>query len=266
MITGHKNKAWLGLALWFAPVPLLVLFFVLGKYFILEFDKLADELFPYLFLGSIGLQYFAFFWGGSHLAKAKGYSPTMLYPGIIWPLQILMLGLLWLALPDKTPKKMAAPSSRRHRRSGSPIERNVRYRRNAFIFNGLGLVGILAALALMFLPLGLFQTRSSAYVAAIFVFLPAYASVLYGCWWWVRAKDWPDAVIFIGLCPLAPLLIPYVRILYMMTGVLPLLMVVMPVLMLGVVMVLPDKSGFAQQRRRDASRGWRQMFSKPEQD
>ncbi len=107
------------------------------------------------------------------------------------------------------------------------------------------------ALAFVFMPLGLFHTRDNARVAGLFVFVPSYAAIIYGCSWWVSAKNWHEAVVFIGLCPLAPLVIPYVHIFYLATGVLPLLMVLMPVLLIGVVAALPDKSGIPKRKRWD---------------
>jgi hypothetical protein len=133
----------------------------------------------------------------------------------------------------------------------SKIARIVRYRRNALVANGLGVAGVLLALIFVFIPIGLFHSSDNAKVAGIFVFIPSYAAIIYGCWWWVRAKNWPDAVVFIGLCPLAPLAIPYVRILYLMAGVLPLMMVIMPLLLIGVVAALPDKSGMPKRKRWD---------------
>jgi len=109
----------------------------------------------------------------------------------------------------------------------------------------------LLALVFVFIPLGLFQSWDNAKVAGIFVFLPSYAAIINGCWWWVKAKNWPDAVVFIGLMPLVPLVIPYVRILYLTTGILPLMMVLMPILLIGVVAVLPDKSGMPKRKHWD---------------
>ena len=107
------------------------------------------------------------------------------------------------------------------------------------------------ALSFILLPLGLFDTRDNARVGGLLVFVPSYTAIIYGCYSWVRAKHWHEAVVFIGLCPLAPLVISYVRILYLAAGVLPLLMVIMPILLIGVVAVLPDKSGIPKRKRWD---------------
>ena len=59
-----------------------------------------------------------------------------------------------------------------------------------------------------------------------------------------------EAVIFIGLMPLAVLVIPYVRLIYRFVPLLlPAMMVLMPILLIGVVASLPDKSGLPKRRR-----------------
>jgi len=75
--------------------------------------------------------------------------------------------------------------------------------------------------------------------------------MIYGGRWWVRAKNWPDPVILIGLLPLVVLFIPYVRLIYRFVPlILPAGMVIMPIILLGVIAVLPDKSGLSKRRRR----------------
>ncbi len=78
----------------------------------------------------------------------------------------------------------------------------------------------------------------------MFVFLFGYTGVIAGCWWWLKAKSWNDAIIVIGLMPLGILLIPYVRlILLSIPALLPLGMVFMPFVLIVVVLALPDRSG-----------------------
>lgn len=246
----HKRKALIGLALWVGAVPVAILAGFVG--IAASHSATNQSAGGVCFLVFILVQYAAFFWGGSHLARAKGYSNGLIIVGIFWPAQILILGLLLFGLPDKCPSRTRSERHRKHREPESQIGRVVRYRRNAFVANVFGVAGIVIALALYFLPLGLFEHRDNAHVAAMFVFLPGYAAVIYGCGWWVRAKNWPDAVILIGLLPLAVLLIPYVRLLYLVAPLLlPAGMVLMPVLLLGVIAVLPDKSGLPKRKRWD---------------
>jgi hypothetical protein len=210
------------------------------------------DMFGFIFVSFLIVQYFLFFWGGSHLAKAKGYSCAILGWGILcWLSQPILLAVLLFALPDKCPDPSDRRRKKKPRRDESKIARIVRYRRSALMASGFGVAGVLLALIFVFIPIGLFRSWDNAKVAGILVFFPSYAAIIYGCWWWVRAKNWPDAVVFIGLCPLAPLAIPYVRIFYVMTGVLPLLMVFMPLLLIGVVAALPDKSGMPKRKRWD---------------
>jgi hypothetical protein len=242
----HKTKAIIGCAVWFTAIPLGLLAGTIDRWLIQKSDSISGL----IFLLFLALQYLSFFWGGIHLAKAKGYSRGFLIFGLFWPAQLIILPVLLFGLPDKCaiPTKRAKPT---HPRNESLIARVVRYRRNAFVANIFGVAGVLVALAFVLLPLGLFNTRDNARVGGLLVFVPSYAAIIYGCYWWVRAKHWHEAVVFIGLCPLAPLVIPYVRILYLAAGVFPLLMVIMPILLIGVVAVLPDKSGIPKRKRWD---------------
>lgn len=250
MITRHKKKAIIGLGLWLAAAPLSFLIVGIGYGIVKQLVDLPGHgpwlggLWVLLFLAML---YFGYFWGGAHLAKGKGYNTGMLLPGIFLFPQLIIVALLLFALPDKCARHSGG--SRTSDRNESPIARNVRYRRNALVANSLGVAGIVVALALILIHTGLFQSQDNARVAGIFVFLAGYSAVIYGCWSWVRAKGWDDAVILIGLSPLVPLLIRYVRVLYLASGLLPLMMVLMPVLMIGVVAVLPDKSGMSQRKR-----------------
>jgi len=246
MMTRHKTQAITGVTVWFAAIPLM---FILGA-IVVKINpsvKEHDPILGLLFLIFLAVQYVAFFWGGTHLATAKGYSTGMLAFGIFWPAQMVVLLILLFALPDKYASPSRSKSkSQRHE---SHIARVVRYRRNALVFNSLGVAGALLALALIFVRIGFFDDPANARVIAIFVFIAGYACIIYGCWWWVRAKHWNEAVVFIGLAPLAPLVVPFVRIIYLATGVLPLMMAIMPLIMIGVVAVLPDKSGMSSRKR-----------------
>jgi hypothetical protein len=252
MDSRHKKKAILGVGLWVAAIPLMFAAVGICAKIAGKNGDVPKDIFGFLFLLFLIAQYLAFFWGGSHLARAKGYSTAILGWGIFcWLSQPILLAVLLFALPDKCPSPSDRVRKKKPGHNESNIARIVRYRRNALVANGLGVAGVLVALIFMFIPIGLFQSWDNAKVAGIFVFIPSYAAIIYGCWWWVRAKNWHDAVVFIGLCPLAPLAIPYVRILYLMTGVLPLMMVVMPMLLIGVVAALPDKSGMPKRKRWD---------------
>jgi hypothetical protein len=252
MDSRHKNKAIAGVAVWAAAIPLVFIIGAICKKFIHESAASSGKANGFLFLSFLFVQYLAFFWGGNHLAKAKGYSNGMLVFGIFWPAQVIIVPLLLFALPDKCPR---ASNQTRRKTSGhdeSQIARIVRFRRNALLGNTFGLIGILLALALIFVPLGLFASWDNACMAAICIFMPSYAAIIYGCWWWVKAKDWPDAVVLIGLMPLAVLMVPYVRLIYRVAPMLlPAGMVLMPIILIGVVAVLPDKSGMPKRKHWD---------------
>ena len=250
----HKKKALAGVAIWVGAIPIGIGVGLTYRWLVPAVGgSAADAWLGLMWIFILVTQYIAFFWGGSHLAKAKGYSSGMIFFGICWPGQLMILALLLFALPDKLAHRGSRSSgqSRRRGESESLIARVVRYRRNAFVANIFGVTGILIAVAFIFLPLGLFATRDNARVAALLTFIPSYAAVIYGCYWWVKAKHWPEAVVFIGLLPLAPLVVPFVRIVYLMTPLLPVGMAVMPLILIGVVAVLPDKSGMPRRKRWD---------------
>jgi hypothetical protein len=196
--------------------------------------------------------YAAYFWAGIYLARAKGYSYAMIFLGICPPAQLFILPLLFFGLPDKRPQPADSRSGRvrRHSENQSPIARIVRCRRNALVAIYFGMGGIALALSFIFLPRGLFETRDDARAVAVLVFVPSYAAVIYGSLCWVRAKCWSDGVILIGLLPLVVLGIRYVRLIYLAVPLLlPAGMVVMPIILVGVIAVLPDKSGLPKRKR-----------------
>lgn len=250
----HRRRGLIGLAIWVGAIPLgfiIAFLFYLATHS--SSGSAGDASAMVMFIVIMVTDYVSFFWGASHLAKAKGYSNGMILLGICWLGQLIIWVLLLFALPDKLAHRRSG-SSDQQRRRGEPeslIARVVRYRRNAFVANIFGATGILIALAIFFLPLGLFEQRDNARVVALLTFLPSYAAVIYGCYWWVRAKHWHEGVVFIGLMPFAPVVVPFVRLIYFKTALFPLGMVIMPLILIGVVAVLPDKSGMPRRKRWD---------------
>ena len=249
MDSRHKNKAITGTVVWFAAIPLVLAAHVLCKKFISDTANKPDETFSLFFLLLVLVQYLAFFWGGNHLAKAKGYSNALLLFGIFWPAQFAILIVLLFALQDKCRHSSSQMRKRRHSHDESHLGRIVRYRRNALVGIVFGLFGIVLALSLVFFPVPFSQDPSIGKIVAIFVFLAGYAGVIRGCWWWVKAKGWIDAIVFIGLAPLAVLFIRWVRLIYVAVPLLlPVSMVMMPLILIVVVAGLPDKSGMPRHR------------------
>jgi hypothetical protein len=249
----YKKRAWLGVAAWaLSPLVVLVLLFFCWLIFHPE-RKSGASMAGIIAVSFLVPFYVTFFWGGSQLTRAKGYSNGILVPGILGPpAQLVILAVLLFALPDR----FQDPSQTRHRRQDerheSLIERTVRFRRNAFAGNVFGLVGILVALLVFFIRLPLAQTADGRHVLALGFFVPSYAAVLFGCSSWLKAKCWSDAVLLIGLLPLAILFVPFVRLIYRAAPMLlPMGMVFMPIIMIGVIAALPDKSGLPKRKRWD---------------
>jgi len=143
---------------------------------------------------------------------------------------------------------------RRHRHGSSTVERIVRYRRNALVGVYFGVGAIVAGVALVVVRWGIFAEHSSESTLGFVVFLCGYCGVVSGCWWWLKAKAWTEAVVFIAFMPLVVFLIPFVRYIFAANpAVIMVAMVMAPLILVVVVLVLPDKSGFNQRR---TSRNW----------
>jgi NhaP-type Na+/H+ or K+/H+ antiporter len=95
-------------------------------------------------------------------------------------------------------------------RFGSRLERNISYRRKALVRIYFGVAGIVAAVALVIFPLGLFADHANQESLGIGVFLVGYCAVIAGCSCWLKAKCLSEGIVFIGFMPLAILLVPFV--------------------------------------------------------
>ena len=118
------------------------------------------------------------------------------------------------------------------------------WRRKAVVGVYFGLAGIIAGVLLVIFRAGLSSDHANEVVLGVFVFLAGYAGLIAGCSFWLKAKQQNDAIVFIGLVPLAIPLIPFVRLILLAAPALVLCaMVMMPLILLVVVAALPDRSG-----------------------
>jgi hypothetical protein len=129
----------------------------------------------------------------------------------------------------------------------------VRYRRKALIGVYFGVIGILVGVVLSLFRIGIFEDHANEVVLGIFIFAAGFCGVMAGCSAWLKAKGWNEAIAFIGVMPLAVLFVPFVRIIVLASGILPVAMVMMPIILVVVVLVLPDKSGVPRRRQRSAA-------------
>jgi hypothetical protein len=156
---------------------------------------------------------------------------------------------IWLVRVLKKGLSQRSQPSKRQKSDESRGERRVRYKRNALLGVYFGIPGILFSILLAIFRMGIFADHSNEVTLAIFIFMGSYCAVVSGCYWWVKAKHWSEAVVSIAFMPLAVFLIPFVRILVLREiGLLITAMVMAPLILVVVVAVLPDKSG--HQRRR----------------
>ena len=165
---------------------------------------------------------------------------------------ILALTLWLFRLIRTNPGQATTDRKQRRKRDGSPIERKVRYKRNALLGIYFGVAGIAAGVALTVIDWGLFRDHDDEMSLAIFVFMGGYAGVITGCGYWLKAKRWNEALVCIGFLPLIILFIPFVRLIFLASAaMLPIVMVMMPLILVAVVFALPDQSTNA--RRRESS-------------
>ncbi len=187
------------------------------------------------------------------LAEAR----TRVVLGALGFITILAL-LIWLVklLLAKPYGSRGGGKTHRHAH-GSTIERIARYHRNAVVGIYFGLGGIVAGVALVAFRWGIFAERAHEVILGLAVFLGGYCGVVGGCWCWLKAKAWTEAVVFIAFLPLAVFFIPYVRLFFLAApGIILVAMVMMPLILVAVVFALPDKSGA---NRRHHSLNWREM-------
>lgn len=249
----YKKKALWGVAAWFVS-PFLALVPSLILVAIFHGGNKNSEMAGVTFiLATIVAFYFTFFWGGSNLAKAKGYSNGILVLGILGPLvQIIILLLLLFGMKDRCPDPSRRRPAKQHRRDESPVARIIRLRRNAFAANLFGCLGIFGVVVTILLHIPVASTPDGNGIVRLLLFVPSYGLVIWGCANWSKAKNWPDAICLIGLLPLAVLFIPFVRLIYRLAPLaFPIGMAFMPIIMIAVITVLPDKSGLPKRKNRN---------------
>ena len=252
MLSQHRNKAFLALGCWLASLAALILWVTVGRPVQENTSSSSSELFGILVVASLFVQFFLFLWGAHHLAKGRGQPEVLALLGFLCFIgQLLALGVL-LALPDKYPQRSRRNSATRqkHRRV-SGLAFVIRCRRNALIGISFGLCGIAFGVSLVLWPGGFPTDPANIRVVGMFIFLFGYTGVITGCWWWLKAKSWNDAIIFIGLMPLGILFIPFVRLIFVrIPALLPMGMVFMPFVLIVVVLALPDRSGAPRRSHR----------------
>ena len=139
--------------------------------------------------------------------------------------------------------------SRGHRFHSS-LERTTHYWHKARWRIWFGIAYILSGACFAIFRWGIFSDHSNEILLGFVMFLCGYCAVISGCSWWLKAKAWNGAVVFIGMMPLALLFVPYVRLIFVAAPMLlPVMMIMMPLILVVVVLVLPDKSGTSNRRR-----------------
>jgi hypothetical protein len=254
MLPRHRKKAFLGLACWSVLFAVFVALFVISYNDLESHIHLRAQTTLLLILANLLVLYGCFFWATYHLARSKGYPGATALLGIFGPVaQLLTLaGLLWMR--DKHSPHASHRQNRRHRVYASPIERIVIARRNAVVGIVFGFFGVALGALLVLFRWGIFQDHDNEEIVGFGIFVVGYVGVIFGCRSWLKAKDWIDAVIFIGLMPFAIFFVPWVRVIWIRLIrstplLLPTGMAMMTMILIVVVAVLPDKSGWPQRQR-----------------
>jgi hypothetical protein len=185
------------------------------------------------------------------LVKAKGQSSAILLFSA--PLLCCGVGIGPLIVAIAAPDRHAKGGGRSRgwfgrliegRSHGSRLERQVRYKRNAFLMLYLGVPIMAAGVAVSFFRRGTFEEDSKVVGLGLLVVLVGYGLVIAGCRLWLKAKGWPSGVLLIGLAPLAAAFIPGVRILVTrQPAIIWCGMVFAAALLIVVILTLPDRSG-----------------------
>jgi hypothetical protein len=253
MITAHRNKAIIGLGGWLLPFMALLCLAIFRNQITLS-DWIPEPAIIALIWGTLIFEMFCYFWTGYHFAKGKGYSSALVCFGLFPCLQPVILTVL-LALQDKNPairnRAEARPTNRPPENS---IARMVRYRRNALLGNVFGLFFVLTGISIIYFPLGLCEDFEDETLLGFLIFVCGYVGVLWGCRWWLKARGWPEALIFIGLMPLVICLIPFVReVFFVAPDLLPLSLLMMTLILLVVIVTLPNRSKMSRRNQRRRS-------------
>lgn len=168
-------------------------------------------------------------------------------------LLLMTSGIVWLY--RQLPKADGLRRSTRRRQSeGSPTSHD-RHRSKRFAFLGVasGVFGIGLGICIVLFPvafgLGATPDPEDPIIIGGGVFFAGYCALISGCYWWLKAKGWNEVLVIVGLLPLILLCIPFVRLaLLAVPQILIVGMVMMPLILVIVILVLPDRSGLSRRR------------------
>ncbi|HEX9046285.1 MAG TPA: hypothetical protein VF988_04605 [Verrucomicrobiae bacterium] len=241
MDSRYRRKAVTGLTIWAIAVVLAITTVVLSFSHHFPAGPRRDILLILWAFFTV-IHYVAFFWGATKLARAKGHSNGLVGLGIFPPAQLIILPLILFGLPDKCAHRAGVAPKHHHSHHHRQARSRHRLRRRALLVGGVGMVGIMLALVFALGP-GLFEQNKNARMTAILIFFPSYAAIIYSSWCWARAKRWPGAIVVISLLPLLVMATPEAQELHEKApALLPAGVVIMPLTVLAVVAVLPDRS------------------------
>ncbi len=133
-------------------------------------------------------------------------------------------------------------SKRKPQRFRAGLERKAGFQKRALPRVYFGLATALLGTCMVGLRFRIFPDVAVQQGLGVLLFAAGDAAVMSGCFYWLKAKQQNEALVVIGVLPLAPLLIPFVRLLLIThVGLLFLAMPMMAAILVVVVFALPDR-------------------------
>ena len=243
LIAQHRLNAFFGLAIWFVSTAVFVAMVTLHPERVdSPLHVLKDNALPIIIVSGI-VMFLSFFWGCYSLAMAKGYPWATVLLGVLGPPAQVAVVVALIFMQDK---QNVAPMQSAGKKLRPPItytEYLQIYRKNSLVTVPLGIVGVAIGVAVILVKTRMFPDRDTQTMVGMVIYAFGYAGVFAGCWYWLRAKNWSDVIMLVGILPFGLLFIPTVHtqvtgsIGIMVTG-----LVMLPVILIAVVFVLPDNS------------------------
>jgi hypothetical protein len=114
MDSRHKNKAVIGLIIWSIATIGSSALFLYARLHHHTHENPGHTAKVLLWAFFMAIQCVAYFWGATHLARAKGYSNAIIILGIFPPAQLVVYALLLFAMPDRCSHQSGFRPKSRH--------------------------------------------------------------------------------------------------------------------------------------------------------
>jgi hypothetical protein len=243
LIAQHRLNAFFGLVIWFISTAIFLALVTLHPERVdspLHFLK--DNALPIIIASGI-LMFLSFFWGCYSLAMAKGYPWATMLLGVLGPPAQIVVVVALICMQNKQNVVPMASAGKKLRPPITYTEYLQIYRKNSFVAVPLGIIGVALGVAVILVKTHMFPDRDTQTMVGMVIYAFGYAGVFAGCWYWLRAKNWSDVIMLVGMLPFSLLFIPTVHAQVLGSiGILVTGLIMLPVILIAVVFVLPDNS------------------------